>query len=92
MSIVGPRPTIPVQVEQYDERQRGRLAVAPGHHRLGAGQRARLAALVASASSSTSGTSSTARSRLDLRILARTAAILLRGQGLYKGDTGGWGR
>ena len=30
MSIVGPRPTIPVQVEQYTERQRGRLAVKPG--------------------------------------------------------------
>ena len=30
MSIVGPRPTLPVQVEQYTERQRGRLAVKPG--------------------------------------------------------------
>ena len=30
MSIVGPRPTIPVQVEQYTARQRGRLAVRPG--------------------------------------------------------------
>ena len=30
MSIVGPRPTVPVQVEQYTERQRGRLAVKPG--------------------------------------------------------------
>jgi hypothetical protein len=28
--------------------------------------------------------------RLDLRILARTAAILVRGEGLYKGETGGW--
>jgi lipopolysaccharide/colanic/teichoic acid biosynthesis glycosyltransferase len=27
MSIVGPRPTVPVQVEQYSERQRGRLAL-----------------------------------------------------------------
>jgi len=26
----GPRPTLPVQVEQYTERQRGRLAVKPG--------------------------------------------------------------
>ena len=39
MSIIGPRPTVPVQVGQYTERQRGRLAVKPGHHRLGAGQR-----------------------------------------------------
>ena len=30
MSIVGPRPTLPVQVEQYTERQRGRLTVKPG--------------------------------------------------------------
>jgi lipopolysaccharide/colanic/teichoic acid biosynthesis glycosyltransferase len=30
MSIVGPRPTIQVQVDQYTERQRGRLAVKPG--------------------------------------------------------------
>src|SRR5436305_6613377 len=29
MSIVGPRPTIPVPVEQYTERQRGRLTVKP---------------------------------------------------------------
>jgi exopolysaccharide biosynthesis polyprenyl glycosylphosphotransferase len=30
MSLVGPRPTLQYQVEQYDERQRGRLAVPPG--------------------------------------------------------------
>ena len=30
MSIVGPRPTVQVQVDQYTERQRGRLAVKPG--------------------------------------------------------------
>ena len=30
MAIVGPRPTVPVQVDQYTERQRGRLAVRPG--------------------------------------------------------------
>jgi lipopolysaccharide/colanic/teichoic acid biosynthesis glycosyltransferase len=30
MAIVGPRPTVPVQVEQYTPRQRGRLAVRPG--------------------------------------------------------------
>ena len=45
MSIIGPRPTVPVQVEQYTERQRGRLALKPGHHRLGAGQRPRVAAV-----------------------------------------------
>ena len=30
MSLIGPRPTLPVQVEQYTERQRGRLAIRPG--------------------------------------------------------------
>lgn len=30
MSIVGPRPTLPYQVERYDERQRERLTVRPG--------------------------------------------------------------
>ena len=30
MSLIGPRPTIPAQVADYTERQRGRLAVRPG--------------------------------------------------------------
>jgi lipopolysaccharide/colanic/teichoic acid biosynthesis glycosyltransferase len=30
MSIVGPRPTLPYQVDRYDDRQRHRLAVRPG--------------------------------------------------------------
>src|SRR6185437_9813651 len=30
MSLIGPRPTLPVQVAQYTDRQRGRLAVRPG--------------------------------------------------------------
>ena len=30
MSLVGPRPTLPYQVECYSERQRGRLLVKPG--------------------------------------------------------------
>ena len=30
MSIVGPRPTLPYQVERYDSRQSGRLRVPPG--------------------------------------------------------------
>ena len=46
MSIIGPRPTLQVQVEQYTERERGRLAVKPGITGLGAGQRPRVAAVV----------------------------------------------
>jgi len=30
MSVVGPRPTLVYQVERYDDRQRGRLAIKPG--------------------------------------------------------------
>ena len=30
MSLIGPRPTLPEQVAQYTDRQRGRLAVRPG--------------------------------------------------------------
>ena len=30
MSLIGPRPTLPHQVAQYTERQRGRLAIRPG--------------------------------------------------------------
>ncbi len=30
MSLIGPRPTIPIQVAQYTPRQRGRLAIRPG--------------------------------------------------------------
>jgi hypothetical protein len=39
MSLIGPRPTLRYQVEQYTPRQRRRLDVKPGSHRLGAGQR-----------------------------------------------------
>jgi lipopolysaccharide/colanic/teichoic acid biosynthesis glycosyltransferase len=89
MSIVGARPTIPVQVEQYTERQRGRLAVKPGitgwaqvngRASLPWAERIELDLWYVEHQSL----------RLDLRILARTAAILVRGEGLYKGETGGW--
>ncbi|CCG01327.1 Undecaprenyl-phosphate galactose phosphotransferase [Blastococcus saxobsidens DD2] len=30
MALIGPRPTLPEQVERYSDRQRGRLAVRPG--------------------------------------------------------------
>jgi len=30
MSLVGPRPTLPYQIEKYDERQEKRLLVKPG--------------------------------------------------------------
>jgi lipopolysaccharide/colanic/teichoic acid biosynthesis glycosyltransferase len=89
MSLVGPRPTVQVQVAQYSERQRGRLAVEPGI--TGWAQVKGRAALpwhdrieldlwyIEHWSL-----------RLDLRILASTAVLLVSGRGLYRGPTGGW--
>src|SRR5205807_6895594 len=89
MSIIGPRPTIPVQVEQYTERQRGRLAVKPGI--TGSAQINGRASLPWSERIELDLWYIEHRSwRLDLTILARTAAMVLHGAGLYKGASGGW--
>jgi lipopolysaccharide/colanic/teichoic acid biosynthesis glycosyltransferase len=89
MSIVGPRPTIPVQVAQYTERQRRRLEVKPGitgwaqvngRTSLPWSERIELDLWYVEHRSLP----------LDLRILAQTAAMILSGHGLYKGETGGW--
>ncbi len=61
MSIVGPRPTVPVQVERYTRPAAPPAGGEAGDHRLGADQRTRLAAVGASGSSSISTTSSTVR-------------------------------
>jgi lipopolysaccharide/colanic/teichoic acid biosynthesis glycosyltransferase len=91
MSIVGPRPTIPVQVAQYTERQRGRLAVKPGI--TGWAQVHGRASLPWSERIELDLWYVERRGlRLDLRILARTARLVAGGHGLYKGETGGWGR
>ena len=91
MSLIGPRPTLPVQVERYDERQRGRLAVKPGI--TGWAQINGRASLPWSERIELDLWYVEHRSlALDLRILARTAKILVSGEGLYKGNTGGWGR
>jgi lipopolysaccharide/colanic/teichoic acid biosynthesis glycosyltransferase len=91
MSIVGPRPTIQVQVDQYTERQRGRLKVKPGitgwaqvngRASLPWSERIELDLWYVEHCSLA----------LDLRILARTVRMVLRGEGLYKGETGGWGK
>jgi len=89
MSIVGPRPTIPVQVEQYTERQRRRLEVKPGI--TGWAQVNGRASLPWSERIELDLWYVEHRSMaLDLRILAQTGAMVLSGQGLYKGETGGW--
>jgi lipopolysaccharide/colanic/teichoic acid biosynthesis glycosyltransferase len=89
MALVGPRPTVPVQVEQYSERQRGRLRVKPGI--TGWAQVNGRASLPWKERIELDLYYVEHRSvALDLRILMRTARLVLTGQGLYKGDTGGW--
>ncbi|HEX2015964.1 MAG TPA: sugar transferase [Solirubrobacteraceae bacterium] len=89
MSIVGPRPTIPVQVASYDARQRGRLAVKPGI--TGWAQVNGRTSLPWSERIELDLWYIENRSwRLDLEILVRTARMVLTGHGLYKGATGGW--
>jgi lipopolysaccharide/colanic/teichoic acid biosynthesis glycosyltransferase len=87
MSVIGPRPTLRYQVEQYDERQRHRLDVKPGI--TGWAQINGRAALPWTDRIELDVWYVEHRSpRLDLRILARTPLALFRGT--YKGETGGW--
>jgi lipopolysaccharide/colanic/teichoic acid biosynthesis glycosyltransferase len=91
MAIIGPRPTIPVQVERYTPRQRGRLAVKPGI--TGWAQVNGRTSLPWSERIELDLWYIEHRSwRLDLEILRRTLAMVFHGAGLYKGATGGWDR
>jgi lipopolysaccharide/colanic/teichoic acid biosynthesis glycosyltransferase len=81
MSIVGPRPTLAYQVERYDERQRRRLDVRPGltglaqvsgRNALTWPERIEIDVQYVERQSL----------RLDLSIIARTAAALLGGEGV----------
>ncbi|MDA0183530.1 sugar transferase [Solirubrobacter phytolaccae] len=89
MSLIGPRPTIQVQVDQYTERQRRRLSVRPGltgwaqingRASLPWSERIELDLQYLERASL----------RLDLRILVLTARMAVTGHGLYRGETGGW--
>jgi len=87
MSVIGPRPTLRYQVEQYDERQRHRLDVRPGI--TGWAQVNGRAALPWAERIELDVWYVEHRSAiLDLKILARTPFALFRGT--YKGETGGW--
>jgi lipopolysaccharide/colanic/teichoic acid biosynthesis glycosyltransferase len=89
MSIVGPRPTLALQVEQYTDRQRGRLAVKPGI--TGWAQVNGRASLPWPERIDLDLWYVEHRSLwLDLRILVRTVRMTFRGEGIYKGETGGW--
>jgi lipopolysaccharide/colanic/teichoic acid biosynthesis glycosyltransferase len=89
MSIVGPRPTLKVQVDQYTDRQRLRLEARPGltgwaqvngRASLPWPERIELDIWYLEHASL----------RLDLRIILLSARMAITGHGLYRGETGGW--
>ena len=89
MAIVGPRPTVPVQVDRYTERQRGRLAVKPGitgwaqvngRTELPWDERIELDLWYIEHRSW----------RVDLRILLLTVRMVFGGHGLYRGEAPAW--
>jgi len=89
MSLIGPRPTIPVQVEQYTPRQRRRLEIRPGI--TGWAQVHGRASLPWSDRIELDLFYIEHRSlALDVRILMRTFPIVFGGSDLYKGQAGGW--
>jgi lipopolysaccharide/colanic/teichoic acid biosynthesis glycosyltransferase len=89
MAIVGPRPTIQAQVDQYTERQLRRLEVKPGL--TGWAQINGRASLPWEERIELDVWYVENRSlRLDLRIVLRTIRMLASGDGIYKGGTGGW--
>jgi lipopolysaccharide/colanic/teichoic acid biosynthesis glycosyltransferase len=87
MSLIGPRPTLAYQVEQYTTKQRRRLEVRPGltgwaqiHGRAKLPWDERIELDVWYVENRSPW--------LDLKILLRTPLALFRGT--YKGETGGW--
>jgi lipopolysaccharide/colanic/teichoic acid biosynthesis glycosyltransferase len=89
MSIVGPRPTLKVQVDQYTDRQRRRLEARPGltgwaqvNGRASLPWPERIELDIWYLEHATL--------RLDLRIIALSARMAITGHGLYRGETGGW--
>ena len=89
MSLVGPRPTIQVQVDRYTPRQRRRLLTRPGitgwaqingRASLPWSERIELDLWYLEHASLW----------LDLQILLRSARMVITGHGLYRGATGGW--
>ena len=89
MSLIGPRPTLPSQVEAYDARQRRRLDVKPGI--TGWAQVNGRASLPWSERIELDIHYVEHRSlRLDALILGRTLRLLLTGGGLYHRGGGGF--
>jgi lipopolysaccharide/colanic/teichoic acid biosynthesis glycosyltransferase len=89
MSLIGPRPTVQVQVDRYTPRQRRRLEAPPGitgwaqvNGRASLPWHERIELDIWYVEHATL--------RLDLAILARTLRMVTTGHGLYRGETGGW--
>jgi lipopolysaccharide/colanic/teichoic acid biosynthesis glycosyltransferase len=89
MSLVGPRPTLQVQVDHYTDRQRRRLDVRPGltgwaqvNGRASLPWPERIELDIFYLEHATL--------RLDLKILALSARMAIAGHGLYRGESGGW--
>jgi lipopolysaccharide/colanic/teichoic acid biosynthesis glycosyltransferase len=89
MSLVGPRPTLQVQVDQYTERQLRRLEARPGltgwaqvNGRASLPWPERIELDIWYLEHATV--------RLDLKILLASARMAITGHGLYRGETGGW--
>jgi lipopolysaccharide/colanic/teichoic acid biosynthesis glycosyltransferase len=89
MSLVGPRPTLQAQVDNYSQLQRRRLEVKPGitgwaqvngRTELPWDKRIEFDIWYVDHRSAW----------IDLQILAKTVWLLISGKGLYKGDKGGW--
>jgi len=89
MSLVGPRPTVQVQVDRYTDRQRHRLDALPGitgwaqvNGRASLPWHERIELDLTYIGRATL--------RHDLFILAASVRMVLTGHGLYRGETGGW--
>ncbi len=89
MSIVGPRPTVQVQVDRYTDEQRHRLDTRPGltgwaqingRASLPWSERIDLDLVYLQRASL----------RHDLHIVFETMIMVATGNGLYRGETGGW--